>query len=159
MQSHKKADMQIFGRYNAPSWMQGLLNGIVLCRLFGVLYHNTMIDLCERSPINMLPVNISDSLTTKVGSNRQLTLCPGFTTSHGSLHTLIVWLFCTVFYANIRASWTRITNPCRMSIARLFAESFRFLPYVRFGGFLYIPIPWKKYGIICNIFTEWCSDP
>ena len=82
--------MQIFGRYNAPSSLQGLLKGIVACRLFGVSHQNTMIPSRIRSPINTLPIDASDSLTTKVANDRQLTLCPGFTTSRGPSHTLLV---------------------------------------------------------------------
>ena len=48
---------------------------------------------------------------------------------------------------------------CFQTLAWLFAELFWFLPYVWFGCFLYIPLPWKKFGIIRNIFTEWCFDP
>ena len=82
--------MQIFGRYNAPLCMQGLLKGILARWLLGVLYHNTMIPSRARSPINTSPVDASDSLITEAADDRQLTLFPGFTTSHGFLHPFLV---------------------------------------------------------------------
>ena len=57
--------MQIFGRYNAPSCMQGLLKGILAHWLLGMLHQNTKIPSRARSPINTSPVDTSDSLITE----------------------------------------------------------------------------------------------
>ena len=55
--------------------------------------------------------------------------------SLGSFSAKIICDFVTLLsFGNVEQYWL-------LSKARLFAESFRFLPYVWFGCFLYIPLP------------------
>ena len=102
--------MQIFGRYNPPSCMQGLLKGIVAYRLLGVSHHNTTIPSRARSPINTSPIDTSDSLTTKAANDRQLTLCSWFSWFFAHTPCLIALYhvlckYTSSLYENYQPSW------------------------------------------------------